>query len=329
MVEYFDKNIYDTVTNHSARWILEELDLYNPYSGITNNCSESINAKLKRLTEWKEREVDNIILFLYYMQSNDLADLMKSFCGVGEWQLARKYKFAFKDPETVILPKRVCHPDKMIEMIKGDIQALERERKTLDDLQMSENEKSHQSVQEEKENTETLIKMSENQKQYGAVEKQKHSQKSLAMKTIADHGISLVPDMGCFLVKGNGCKKYAVTLYPKESCQCPSTGRCYHILSAMMAIGQEPCQDKKPVNLTQLRKNSRARKDKKAGKKSGRKGDLDETLINAAPDSLIVNKSALDKDLSFALNTHDKMSLSHSTLHLFQQCFSHIRTMRL
>ena len=64
--------------------------LYNPYSGITNNCSESVNANLKRLTEWKEKEVDNMILYVYYMQSKYVAELMKSFCGVGEMSLIKK-----------------------------------------------------------------------------------------------------------------------------------------------------------------------------------------------------------------------------------------------
>ena len=89
MVDYFDNNLLGTITNYVGRWILDELDLYHPYSGITNNCSKSINAKLKLLTELKEREVDNIILFLYYIQSNDLADLVKSFCGVGEFTLLK------------------------------------------------------------------------------------------------------------------------------------------------------------------------------------------------------------------------------------------------
>ena len=143
MVDYFEQNIYETITKYAARRILEKkTDLYSPYSGVTNNCSESINAKLKRLTEWKEREVDNIVLYLHYMQSNDVADLMKSFCGVGEWSLLRKYKFALKAPETVVLPKRVCHPDKIIEMIKGDIEAIELERKSLCDLQAEVNEQS-------------------------------------------------------------------------------------------------------------------------------------------------------------------------------------------
>ena len=81
--------------------------------------------------------------------------------------------------------------------------------------------------------------------------------------------------MKCFVVKGIRGQKYAVTLFPKETCQCPSTSRCRHILSAMMAIGFEPGEDKKAINLTQLRKNSRVRKDKKAGTKRGRKGDVD------------------------------------------------------
>ena len=44
MVNYFDDILLGTITNYAGCWILDELDLYNPYSGITNNCSESINA---------------------------------------------------------------------------------------------------------------------------------------------------------------------------------------------------------------------------------------------------------------------------------------------
>ena len=133
------------------------------------------------------------------------------------------------------------------------------------------------------------------------------------VSTLAFQHITLVPEMGCFLVNGHCGKKYAVTLYPKETCQCPSTSRCYHIIAAMLAIGQQPGPDKKPINLSKLRKNSRARKDKKAGTKRGRKGDLDETIVNAAPDSILVNRSELEEDMSFALEMDEKIILSHST----------------
>ena len=65
------------------------------------------------------------------MQSNDLADLMESFCGVGEFNLMKKYKYALRDPETVILPKRVYHSDKMIEKIKGELRIFANENKNL------------------------------------------------------------------------------------------------------------------------------------------------------------------------------------------------------
>jgi hypothetical protein len=42
---------------------LEEFDgLYDPYSGITNNLSESYNAVLKQENDWKELPVDMLVL---------------------------------------------------------------------------------------------------------------------------------------------------------------------------------------------------------------------------------------------------------------------------
>ena len=316
MTDYFEHNIRKTILMHAGRWILEEYDLYNPYSGVTNNCSESINAKLKRLTEWKEREVDNIVLFLYYMQSNDLADLMKSFCGLGEFKLHKKYKYAIKDPDTVILPRRVCHPDKMIEMIKGGLNVFDTERNNRkcrieddgsafdSDTKRIEPNSLQQLTLPEKLNT---------KQKHSSPSKHRLSQKSLALETLNDHGITLVPEMKCFVVKGSRGQKYAVTLYPKETCQCPSTTRCRHILAATMAIGLEPGEDKKAINLTQLRKNSRARKDKKAGTKRGRKGDIENTSIIAAPDSMLMNDSMQENGLSFASDRDDKAVVCHST----------------
>jgi hypothetical protein len=37
------------------QWLLEEFDgLYDPYSGITNNLSESYNAVMKQENDWME-----------------------------------------------------------------------------------------------------------------------------------------------------------------------------------------------------------------------------------------------------------------------------------
>ncbi|XP_060607618.1 uncharacterized protein LOC132759787 [Ruditapes philippinarum] len=297
---YFDDNIYNTIIQYSGRWILEENKLYNPYSGITNNVVESLNSKLKRLIEYKEKAIDEIVMYLNYLQGNDLCEIIRGFCGESEWTLGDNFKYAARDPDTIVLPKNVCHPDKMIEMVKGEISAV-----TQTTNQMNYNSDSH-------DNDPTVEKIPK---------KGVNSQKSLAVKTIAEQGIVLVPEMGAFMVRGNKDNKYSVTLFPKESCSCPATSRCYHILAAMIAIGMPIPDDKKVFNLTQLRKNCRPKHSKKCGTKKGRFGDNDADIeINPAPDSVLKNtcekvnatpkskimtpkNSAIRKNLKFDIST--------------------------
>ena len=91
------------------------------------------------------------------------------------------------------------------------------------------------------------------------------------------------------MVKGRCGKLYAVKLFPKETCQCPSgvTGRCYHILAAKKSINMPTDSKTQTVSLTQLRKRSRSRPDKKSGRKKPRAGDIDSVIINPAPDSIM------------------------------------------
>ena len=79
-------------------------------------------------------------------------------------------------------------------------------------------------------------------------------------------------------------RPHVVTLFPKETCSCPSTTECYHILAAKMSIGQNEQKERlRRLNLTQLRRNARSRKDQKSGRKRPRPGDMD---LLPAPDSL-------------------------------------------
>ena len=51
-----------------GRWVLEPLNVYHPFTGVTNNQSESFNSTLKQLQKWKEVPVDSIVLALYHLQ---------------------------------------------------------------------------------------------------------------------------------------------------------------------------------------------------------------------------------------------------------------------
>ncbi|VDI33695.1 Hypothetical predicted protein [Mytilus galloprovincialis] len=123
--------------------------------------------------------------------------------------------------------------------------------------------------------------------------------KLLAKYIVDNNLITLVPSQAAFIVQGrNG--KYCVTLFPKETCQCPSTTTCFHILAAKMSIGQEPIEKRPVVSLRVLTKNNRKRVDKKSGKKQPRQNDYD-PVVEPAPDS------------AYLVNTPKTPSQVHST----------------
>lgn len=49
MVEYFDKRSRKDTIEHASRWGLEVLNVYEPYSGVTNNMSEGTNNVIEGL----------------------------------------------------------------------------------------------------------------------------------------------------------------------------------------------------------------------------------------------------------------------------------------
>jgi hypothetical protein len=65
-----------------------------------------------------------------------------------------------------------------------------------------------------------------------------------------------VPQQRAFSVTGvDGCI-HAVKLFPQESCTCPASTRCCHILAAMRSIGVN-VSDRRVVKLSVMRKMSR------------------------------------------------------------------------
>ena len=75
--------------------------------------------------------------------------------------------------------------------------------------------------------------------------------------------------LGVFTVLGTTGNAHAVHLFPKESCTCPASSLCYHIIAAKLSIGMDVvCGGKSSkVNLTVLRQNTKAKKDKMSGRK--------------------------------------------------------------
>ena len=65
-----------------------------------------------------------------------------------------------------------------------------------------------------------------------------------------------VSDQQCFTVSDESRNVHAVRLFPVESCTCPSTTTCCHVLAVRTSVGLQKTV-RKHLNLTKLRKNSR------------------------------------------------------------------------
>lgn len=315
--EYFVKHIQKDIEKYAGRFLIEPLNIYNPYSGITNNSAESMNAVIKRLIKWKEAPADTLVLCLQKLQLYYWREILRGFCNLGQYQLKEEFKDLRKKIEEIQFPTDMCNPQDIIDKVKGSIQCFQNKVGSSDNeiitqttIEPSEMEKEKE--KEEEENSEILEESqtdtSEKCNQYlnatavldmaqekCPINKRHWTQAALAQAVIDEKRIFHCAVMQTFIVQGSKSDKYAVTLHPKEKCQCGSTGTCYHILAAKKSIGLDIEQKKTRVNLTQLAKNNRKRVDKKSGRK--KPSTIDYIDIIPAPDSNCASKSILEEEL--------------------------------
>lgn len=236
--------------------VIEEYPgMFDPYSGITNNLSESMNAVLKRENDWKELPVDLLALGFYYIQNFENYEILRGRSGLGNYHLKAELKRAFIPPSDLILPKRVVCPDEVIEYLKKE-RPLHQVEKLIPDTPSDNKQEIVDTTPVNTETSSTSIQDDNtvSNKEYDETVNQApvihlpvfnndSSQQSLARFIVENNLITLVPQQGAFIVNGQK-GKYCVTLFPKETCQCVSTSTCYHILAAKMSIGLETIQKK-------------------------------------------------------------------------------------
>ena len=175
-----------------------------------------------------------------------MIEILRGQQGLGKYHLHPQYTNLIKSPSVPI--QNVYSPEQIVERMKGNIQ---------------------------KSTTEKLTK--EPQKQ-----PESFFQKECARILIEEKRISFEPTLLTFTIIGSNERPHVIKLFPKEYSSCPSTALCYHIMAARMSVGIQSSSEKKKINLTQLRKNARSRKEKRSGRKCPRPGDCD---IVPAPDA--------------------------------------------
>ena len=277
VVDYFNRELKEDIRSDAARFVIERFDLYDPYSGVTNNPSEGLNFVMKQLLEWKEVPVDVMFLIIHKLQKYYEVEILRGRAGVGNLKLKSRHKNASLNRDDLLIPDIECDPKEIVKNIK--------EGKTLDQLDDQRKMSSSTEVPEINRDRDRM------------------SQRAMAADLVSKGKVVHVPNMGSFMVEGTGGLKYAVSLFPKESCQCPSTTRCYHILAAQMSVGLEK-KDSKICNLSILRKKSRKRTDYKSGRKKPRPKDVD---VIGAPDSQEANE-----DLGLVFGKEKKTDLTET-----------------
>ncbi|CAG2257570.1 unnamed protein product [Mytilus edulis] len=226
VLEHFNKHISPAIQNHSGKWLIEKYPgMFDPYSGITNNLSESMNAVLKRENDWKELPVDLLALGFYYIQNFENYEILRGRSGLGNYHLKKEFSRAFISPSDVIFPKRIVSPDEVIEYLKND-KPLFQSNSFQSDTDPLGNLNSQEIIKQTNsdENTSTnQVKLENNEvivNQQPVIEyPTDSSQQSLARFIVDNNLITLVPQQGAFIVNGRK-GKYCVTLFPKETCQC-------------------------------------------------------------------------------------------------------------
>ena len=230
---------------------------------------------LKRLQNWREVPVDAVVLSLYHLQAFYHNEIQRGFSGLGTYTLSAELVAATRSPDE-ICAILTYSPEDIVSRIKEGLDLVPPTDNDVGSSSLSAFPSSESLV--------TRTSRARLVQVYILINMYKISMHlNSNLRSIIENGcISHNHKLGVFTVVGTSGNPHAVKLFPKESCTCPSTSQCYHILAARISVGLEPTTSQKKINLTQLRQKTRSRRDKKSGRKAPRPGDYE---VIPAPDA--------------------------------------------
>ena len=91
VLNYFDNRLLPQFKAHASIWVLKAAGVQNPDLGITNNPSESMNAVLHALQNWKQVPLDMVCLSLYHLSNYYHREIQKATHQLGNWNLKDEY----------------------------------------------------------------------------------------------------------------------------------------------------------------------------------------------------------------------------------------------
>ena len=121
-----------------------------------------------------------------------------------------------------------------------------------------------------------------------------------------------------------------VTLHPKETCSCPASGMCYHIMAARLSLGiKENFTTNKSRNFTQLYKlgKGKGKKTSKSGRKRPRIGDEEVPVLMEDKEVLIGEEemfSENEDDRNLITDPTEKHTSLGSYMIIFYVCYIYV-----
>ena len=250
VLRYFSTNLLPVFKQSSSIWVLKSAGVINPHNGITNNSSESMNAVLHRLQNWKQVPLDIICYLLFQMCCYYQREIVRGLHQCGSWELKDEFSYCRRDPSLMPILPKVVNPQEIVERAKGDIFCHLNNEGSMSTTENEDDDPVDQPMK-------------------GAPS----SQLGLAYQAIQSKQVTLV-NSGCWMVIGtDGTTPYAVRLFPKETCSCPAASVCYHILACKIMIGQDVDRVSNPNMILLQQKSRRKNKERPPGRKPPRAKD--------------------------------------------------------
>lgn len=175
---------------------------------------------LKDLQDWKEAPLDSLVLSLYQLQAFYLNETKRGLAGLGNYNVAQKYHAVCLDQIAVqYLPTN--SPEEIVKRI--------REGERNGEIPQVKVKKESEDQQPQEKQMRTL------------------SAHARAQLVLQNDNISFDTKLHVFNVKGISGVTRVVTLFPRPSCSCPSTGECYQADYGYVGVYQASKKEPDPT----------------------------------------------------------------------------------
>ena len=128
---YYHSHIEPDLLKYSSRWKLEQLNLYSPNSGITNNISESFNHVLKSFVR-PNMPSDLLILAFYKLSALGVMETKRGFADIGNYKLKDNYCDLKIDRKQLDFGNITTDIDSFVKILKNVLTINDKNKQNVD-----------------------------------------------------------------------------------------------------------------------------------------------------------------------------------------------------